>query len=207
MIKGNLYIISAPSGAGKSALIKALLKSHFFCDIQVSISYTTRKIRPGEKHGQHYYFIKKKEFYNMIKNNDFLEYAYVFGNYYGTSRILVEKKINNGIDLFLNIDWQGSQQIHQKIKNTPSIFIFPPSKNELLRRLHFRGQDITTTIDKRMAQAVDEIRHYKEYDYVIINDHFNTALKDLQSIIRSERLRLKRQIIKHNTLINKLLAE
>ncbi|WMY95907.1 MAG: guanylate kinase [Arsenophonus sp.] len=207
MIKGNLYIISAPSGAGKSALIKALLKSHLFYDIQVSISYTTRKIRPGEKHGKHYYFVNKTEFYKMIKNNDFLEYAYVFGNYYGTSRILVEKNLNNGIDVFLNIDWQGSQQIHQKIKNAPSIFIFPPSKNELLRRLHSRGQDITATIHKRMSQAVDEIRHYKEYDYVIINDDFNTALKDLQSIIRSERLRLKRQILKHNTLINKLLAE
>ncbi|WP_348666647.1 guanylate kinase [Arsenophonus symbiont of Ornithomya chloropus] len=207
MIKGNLYIVSAPSGAGKSTLIKALLKANFFYDMQVSISYTTRKIRPGEKNGKHYYFITKKQFHKMIKNDDFLEYAYVFGNYYGTSRILVEKKLNSGIDLFLNIDWQGSQQIHQKIKNAPSIFIVPPSKNELLRRLNSRGQDIKATIDRRMSQAVNEIKHYKEYDYIIINDDFNTALQDLKSIIRSERLRSKRQMQKHNTLINKLLIE
>ncbi|WMY95305.1 MAG: guanylate kinase [Arsenophonus sp.] len=207
MIKGNLFIISAPSGAGKSTLIKSLLKSHFFYKIQVSISYTTRKIRPGEKHGKHYYFITKKQFQEMIKNNEFLEYAYVFDNYYGTSRILVEKNLNSGIDVFLNIDWQGSQQIHKKIKNATSIFILPTSKNELLRRLHSRGQDVTATIHKRMSQAVNEIKHYQEYDYIIINDNFNTALQDLQSIIRSERLRLKNQIQRHNTLINKLLTE
>jgi len=207
MIQGTLYIVSAPSGAGKSSLIQALLKTQPLYDTQVSISHTTRAIRPGEKNGEHYYFITEDKFQQMIEHNDFLEYACVFGNYYGTSRAVIEEIINSGVDVFLDIDWQGAQQIRQKMPSARTIFILPPSKNELLRRLRGRGQDSEETINQRMAQAVSEIKHYNEYDYIIVNDDFNTALRDLQSIIRSERLRLERQIQRHNTLINKLLAD
>ncbi|MFS1563238.1 MAG: guanylate kinase [Candidatus Arsenophonus phytopathogenicus] len=207
MIQGTLYIVSAPSGAGKSSLIQALLKAQPLYDTQVSISHTTRAIRPGEKNGEHYYFITESKFQQMIEHNDFLEYACVFGNYYGTSRAVIEEIINNGVDVFLDIDWQGAQQIRQKMPSARTIFILPPSKNELLRRLRGRGQDSEETINQRMAQAVAEIKHYNEYDYIIVNDDFNAALGDLQSIIRSKRLRLERQIQRHNTLINKLLAD
>ncbi|PAV02465.1 guanylate kinase [Arsenophonus sp. ENCA] len=207
MIQGTLYIVSAPSGAGKSSLIQALLKTQPLYDTQVSISHTTRVIRPGEKNGEHYYFITESKFQQMIEHNDFLEYACVFGNYYGTSRAVIEEIINSGVDVFLDIDWQGAQQIRQKMPSARTIFILPPSKNELLRRLRGRGQDSEETINQRMAQAVAEIKHYNEYDYIIVNDDFNTALGDLQSIIRSERLCLERQIQRHNTLINKLLAD
>lgn len=207
MIQGTLYIVSAPSGAGKSSLIQALLKTQPLYDTQVSISHTTRAIRTGEKNGEHYYFITESKFQQMIEHNDFLEYARVFGNYYGTSRAIIDEIINSGVDVFLDIDWQGAQQIRQKMPSARTIFILPPSKNELLRRLRGRGQDSEETINQRMAQAVAEIKHYNEYDYIIVNDGFNTALGDLQSIIRSERLRLERQIQRHNTLINKLLAD
>lgn len=207
MIQGTLYIVSAPSGAGKSSLIQALLKTQPLYDTQVSISHTTRAIRPGEKNGEHYYFITESKFQQMIEHNDFLEYACVFGNYYGTSRAVIEEIINSGVDVFLDIDWQGAQQIRKKMPSARTIFILPPSKNELLRRLRGRGQDSEETINRRMEQAVAEIKHYSEYDYIIVNDDFNTALGDLQSIIRSERLRLERQVQRHNTLINKLLAD
>lgn len=207
MIKGTLYIISAPSGAGKSSLIRALLKTKSLYDIKVSISHTTRAIRPSEKNGEHYYFITKSKFQQMIEQNAFLEYACVFGNYYGTSRAIIEEIINNGCNIFLDIDWQGAQQIRQKISSVRTIFILPPSKKELLWRLRDRGQDSEETINQRMTQAIAEIKHYKEYDYIIVNDDFNTALGDLQSIIQSERLQLKYQIKRHDTLINKLLAD
>lgn len=207
MIQGTLYIVSAPSGAGKSSLIQALLKTQPLYDTKVSISHTTRAIRPGEKNGEHYYFITESKFQQMIEHNDFLEYACVFGNYYGTSRAVIEEIINSGVDVFLDIDWQGAQQIRQKMPSARTIFILPPSKNELLRRLRGRGQDSEETINRRMEQAVAEMKHYSEYDYIIVNDDFNTALGDLQSIIRSERLRLERQVLRHNTLINKLLAD
>ncbi|MGP1930084.1 MAG: guanylate kinase [Arsenophonus sp.] len=207
MINGTLYIISAPSGAGKSSLIQSLLRIKHLYDIEISISHTTREMRPGEKNGKDYYFIDKRKFKQMINHNDFLEYAIVFGSYYGTSRAVIEKKINNGIDVFLDIDWQGAQQIRKKMPFICTIFILPPSKNELLLRLGARKQDSKETINYRMAKSVTEIKHYNEYDYIIINDDFNTALENLESIIRSERLRLDRQIKRHNILINKLLAD
>ncbi|BGI50947.1 MAG: guanylate kinase [Arsenophonus endosymbiont of Ceratovacuna japonica] len=207
MIKGKLYIISAPSGTGKSTLIKALLKIKSLCNMKVSISYTTRAIRPGEKNNKHYYFISKYKFKKMIKNNDFLEYACVFGNYYGTSRIIIEKNINSGINMLLNIDWQGAKQIRQKITSICTIFILPPSKNELLRRLRMRNQDSEEIINKRIKQSVNEIKHYHEYDYIIINNNFNVALEDLKSIIQTEYLNLDHKSQKYNILINKLLVE
>ncbi|MDC9593594.1 guanylate kinase [Xenorhabdus sp. IM139775] len=207
MNQGTLYIVSAPSGAGKSSLIQALLKTQPLYDTQVSVSHTTRQVRPGENHGEHYFFVTADEFQNMISNDEFLEYACVFGNYYGTSRKVIEDTLASGVDVFLDIDWQGAQQIRQKMPAARSIFILPPSKEELLRRLRGRGQDSEEVIAKRMAQAVAEMEHYNEYDYVIINDDFNTALADLQSIIRSERLRLDRQTQRHDALISKLLAD
>ncbi|MDX7986171.1 guanylate kinase [Xenorhabdus sp. 12] len=207
MNQGTLYIVSAPSGAGKSSLIQALLKTQPLYDTQVSVSHTTRQARPGENHGEHYFFVTVDEFQTMISNDEFLEYACVFGNYYGTSRKVIEDTLASGVDVFLDIDWQGAQQIRQKMPAARSIFILPPSQEELLRRLRGRGQDSEEIIASRMAQAVAEMVHYNEYDYVIINDDFNTALADLQSIIRSERLRLDRQTQRHDALISKLLAD
>lgn len=207
MVQGTLYIISAPSGAGKSSLIQALLKTQPLYDTQVSISHTTRSERPGEKHGEHYFFVSKDEFIEMIEKDDFLEHAEVFGNYYGTSRVTIEQVLASGVDVFLDIDWQGAQQIRTKMPQARSIFVLPPSKDELDRRLRGRGQDSEEVIAKRMAQAVAEMTHYAEYDYLIVNDDFDLALSDLKTIIRAERLRLCRQKLRHDGLITKLLAD
>lgn len=207
MVQGTLYIISAPSGAGKSSLIQALLKTQPLYDTQVSISHTTRAMRPGEKHGEHYFFVDKDEFHTMIEQDDFLEHAEVFGNYYGTSRKTIEQILASGVDVFLDIDWQGAQQIRNRMQQARSIFVLPPSKDELDRRLRGRGQDSEEVIAKRMAQAVAEMTHFAEYDYLIVNDDFDLALSDLKTIIRAERLRLSRQRLRHDGLITKLLAD
>ncbi|TBM30443.1 guanylate kinase [Hafnia paralvei] len=207
MVQGTLYIVSAPSGAGKSSLIQALLKTQPLYDTQVSISHTTRAKRPGENHAEHYYFVSHDEFRQMIEEDAFLEYAEVFGNYYGTSRKAIEQILSTGVDVFLDIDWQGAQQIRKKMPQSRSIFILPPSKDELDRRLRGRGQDSDEIIAKRMAQAVAEMTHYAEYDYLIVNDDFDLALSDLKTIIRAERLRLGRQKMRHDALITKLLAD
>ncbi|WP_145493762.1 guanylate kinase [Yersinia aleksiciae] len=207
MVQGTLYIISAPSGAGKSSLIQALLKTQPLYDTQVSISHTTRAKRPGENHGEHYFFVSEEEFCQMIDDDAFLEHAKVFENYYGTSRLAIEQVLATGVDVFLDIDWQGAQQIRAKMPTARSIFILPPSKEELDRRLRGRGQDSEEVIAKRMAQAVAEMAHYAEYDYLIVNDDFNLALSDLKTIIRAERLRLGRQKQRHDALISKLLAD
>ena len=207
MVQGTLYIVSAPSGAGKSSLIQALLKTQPLYDTQVSISHTTRAKRPGENHGEHYFFVSHDEFRQMIGEDAFLEYAEVFGNYYGTSRKAIEQILSTGVDVFLDIDWQGAQQIRKKMPQSRSIFILPPSKDELDRRLRGRGQDSDEVIAKRMAQAVAEMTHYAEYDYLIVNDDFDLALSDLKTIIRAERLRLGRQKMRHDALITKLLAD
>ncbi|STM48090.1 guanylate kinase [Escherichia coli] len=206
MAQGTLYIVSAPSGAGKSSLIQALLKTQPLYDTQVSVSHTTRQPRPGEVHGEHYFFVNHDEFKEMISRDAFLEHAEVFGNYYGTSREAIEQVLATGVDVFLDIDWQGAQQIRQKMPHARSIFILPPSKIELDRRLRGRGQDSEEVIAKRMAQAVAEMSHYAEYDYLIVNDDFDTALTDLKTIIRAERLRMSRQKQRHDALISKLLA-
>ncbi|WP_097032604.1 guanylate kinase [Sodalis endosymbiont of Henestaris halophilus] len=207
MIKGTLYIVSAPSGAGKSSLIQAFLKTQPLYDTQMSISHTTRAMRLGEAHGQHYFFVSVAEFERMIVENAFLEYAQVFGNYYGTSRAIIVQILATGVDVFLDIDWQGAQQIRWKMPSARSIFILPPSREELDRRLRGRGQDSEDVIARRMAQAVAEMTHWAEYDYLVVNDDFNIALLDLKTIIRAERLRLERQKSRHDSLISKLLAE
>lgn len=207
MAQGTLYIFSAPSGAGKSSLIQALLKTQSLYDTQVSVSHTTRASRPGEHHGEHYFFVSKDEFCQMIEQDAFLEYAEVFGNYYGTSRAIIKQVLLIGIDIFLDVDWQGAQQIRAQMPQARSIFILPPSKEELDRRLRGRGQDAEEVIAKRMTQAVAEIMHYAEYDYLIVNDDFDLALSDLKTIIRAERLRSRRQLLRHDALISKLLAD
>ncbi|EOW6771448.1 guanylate kinase [Cronobacter muytjensii] len=207
MAQGTLYIVSAPSGAGKSSLIQAFLKTQPLYDSQVSVSHTTRNPRPGEVHGEHYFFVNHDRFRAMIAEDAFLEHAEVFGNYYGTSRAAIEQVLATGVDVFLDIDWQGARQIREKMPHARSIFILPPSKEELNRRLRGRGQDSEEVIAKRMAQAVAEMSHYAEYDYLIVNDDFDTALSDLKIILRAERLRMSRQKQRHDALITKLLAD
>ncbi|MPY26476.1 guanylate kinase [Shewanella sp. YLB-07] len=204
--RGNLFIVSAPSGAGKSSLISALLQDKP-ADKQVSVSHTTRKPRPGEVNGQHYHFVTTEEFKSLIAKNAFFEWAEVFGNYYGTSRQVIEQTLTDGIDVFLDIDWQGAQQVKKVMSEAIGIFILPPSRAELEKRLTGRGQDSNEVIAGRMAQAASEISHYREYDFIIINDDFDTALADLVAIIRSQRLTGAGQIHAQNDMIKDLLAD
>ncbi|WGE83805.1 guanylate kinase [Actinobacillus equuli] len=207
MSLGNLYILSAPSGAGKSSLINALLADLSRTEVQLSISHTTRNPRPSEEDGVHYYFTNHAEFEALIEKGHFLEWAEVFGNYYGTSLPMIEKSLEKGIDVFLDIDWQGARQIRQKLPNVKTIFILPPSRAELEKRLFGRGQDSAETIAKRMAEAISEMSHYDEFDYVIVNDDFQTALGELKSILTAERLKLETQTLRHKQLIDQLLSE
>ncbi|KGQ30912.1 guanylate kinase [Gallibacterium anatis] len=204
---GNLYIVSAPSGAGKSSLISALLQQQPSYEMQVSISHTTRQPRPNEEHGKHYYFVDHKEFERLIAEDAFLEYAEVFGNYYGTSLPMIERSLKQGIDVFLDIDWQGAQQVRKKVPAAKSIFILPPSLQELERRLIGRGQDSNEVIAARMKKAISEISHYDEYDYLIINDDFDQALSEIKVILKAEKLRVERQVQRHQLLISQLLAK
>ena len=188
MSLGNLYILSAPSGAGKSSLINALLADLPRNEVRLSISHTTRNPRPAEEDGVHYYFTTHAEFAALIEKDHFLEWAEVFGNYYGTSLPMIEKSLEQGVDVFLDIDWQGARQIRQKVPNVKTIFILPPSREELKNRLVGRGQDSEETIAKRMAEAESEMSHYNEFDYVIVNDDFQQALAELKAILTAERL-------------------
>lgn len=207
MGKGTLYIVSAPSGAGKSSLISAMLETNPTYAMKVSISHTTRDMRPGEQDGVHYHFVAKEAFEALIEQGAFLEYAEVFGNYYGTSRLWIEDNLEKGIDVFLDIDWQGARQIRTQMPNAKSIFILPPSDEELERRLNARGQDSEDVIAKRMAKAKSEISHYTEYDYVIVNDDFDNALIDFKAIIRAERLKQDKQAAKYKAMLDELLAD
>ena len=203
MSLGNLYILSAPSGAGKSSLINDLPRN----EVRLSISHTTRNPRPAEEDGVHYYFTTHAEFEALIEKDHFLEWAEVFGNYYGTSLPMIEKSLEQGVDVFLDIDWQGARQIRQKVSNVKTIFILPPSREELRNRLVGRGQDSEETIAKRMAEAESEMSHYNEFDYVIVNDDFQQALAELKAILTAERLKLSSQEIRHKALIEQLLAK
>lgn len=205
MSQGHLYIISAPSGAGKSSLINGLLaeKQH---PMMLSVSHTTRSPRSGEIEGVHYYFVSVETFENLIQQGQFLEYAKVFGgNYYGTSLPAIEENLAKGIDVFLDIDWQGARQIRERLPEVRSIFILPPSVAELEKRLKGRGQDSDEVIAGRMEKAVSEISHYDEYDYVVVNDDFHQALADLKSILHAERLRCASQQQKNAELLAQLL--
>ena len=191
MGKGQLFIVSAPSGAGKTSLIRELLS----CTdgVQVSISHTTRAPRPGELNGVNYNFIDRQAFEALIKHDDFLEYATVFDNCYGTSRAWVEKQLAQGIDIILEIDWQGARIVREKAPDSIGIFILPPSREVLEQRLRHRGEDDDVTIARRMRDAVEEISHFEEYDYLVLNDDFQDALDDLAAIVRACRLRMSIQ--------------
>ncbi|MBU3005010.1 guanylate kinase [Paraglaciecola arctica] len=208
---GNLFILAAPSGAGKSSLIKALLEKHPATDahnnaMQVSVSHTTRAPRPGEVDGVHYHFVDHAEFESLIEQQAFFEHAEVFGNYYGTSKIVIEETLRQGIDVFLDIDWQGARQVKAQIPDTATIFVAPPSKGELKRRLTERGQDSAEIIEQRMTKAVSEISHYHEFDFVVVNDNFSAALSELDAIVTTRRLRKEKQIIRHQKLFDNLLG-
>ncbi|MCF2856793.1 guanylate kinase [Pseudoalteromonas sp. SMS1] len=204
MTRGNLFILSAPSGAGKSSLIKALLEKQ--ANIKVSVSHTTRAPRPGEHNGEHYHFVNVDEFKALIDKGDFFEWAQVFENYYGTSKQAIEDQLNKGIDVFLDIDWQGARQVRALMPDVKTIFILPPSRQELEKRLNNRGQDSQEVIAGRMAEAKSESSHYNEFDYVIVNDDFNTALTELEHIVVAARLQTTAQQIRHKDLIAQLLA-
>ncbi|GAW86684.1 guanylate kinase [Bathymodiolus platifrons methanotrophic gill symbiont] len=203
MKKGKLYIISAPSGAGKTSLIKKLVP--VVDKLMVSVSHTTRAQRPGEIDAVDYFFTSVDRFQEMIANPAFLEYAQVFDNYYGTAQSSVEQSLNHGKDVILEIDWQGAAQIRRLLPETITIFILPPSTEVLRQRLQGRGQDSTEVIDRRMQDAKTEISHYAEYDYLIVNDDFNTALTDLKSIILANRLNINRQQKQLKSLLTDLL--
>ncbi|KTT55022.1 guanylate kinase [Pseudomonas oryzihabitans] len=203
-LPGTLYIVSAPSGAGKTSLVKALLDA--LPDIRVSVSHTTRAMRPGEADGVNYHFVDCATFTNLLEHGDFLEHAEVFGNYYGTSQAALERTLAEGHDLILEIDWQGAQQVRRKLPHAQSIFILPPSQTALRQRLDNRGQDSAEVIERRMREAVSEMSHYVEYDYLIINDDFASALEDLKSIFRTRQLRLDRQQRRHDDLLVDLLG-
>ncbi|MBN2647370.1 MAG: guanylate kinase [Thiotrichales bacterium] len=204
-MSGFLYIISAPSGAGKTSLVSKLIEqdSH----ISVSVSCTTRPKREGEKDGINYHFLTIDRFKEKREQGDFLEDAEVFGNFYGTSKSHVEQQLKAGKDVILEIDWQGAQQIRQLMPNVISIFILPPSLQELQRRLTLRGTDSDAVIAERMNEAVNEMSHYPEYDYLVINYHFEKALEELHSIFRAGRLRQQAQVLAHKNLLAGLLEQ
>jgi guanylate kinase len=206
----NLFIIAAPSGCGKTSLVKALMERSK--NLSVSVSYTTRKSRKGEVNGENYHFVSKATFAQMITNNDFVEYAEVFGNMYGTAKSSINEKLNANIDIILEIDWQGARQVRKNMPDTVSIFILPPSKDALLERLKNRGQDDDEIISKRMENAEREMSHYEEFDYIIINEQFDSALIDLMNIIddfgnniKNTELLLENQLINHRYLFKELI--
>lgn len=191
MATGTLYIVSAPSGAGKTSLVRQLRAE--MDDLTVSISHTTRAMRAGESHGVDYFFVDTAQFQAMIAGQAFLEHAQVFDNYYGTAQQTVEDNLARGLDVILEIDWQGAQQVRSMLPGSQSIFILPPSIDVLRQRLQNRGQDGDDIIERRMRDAVTEMSHYPEFDYLVVNDDFDLALAQLKSIITSNRLQQSRQ--------------
>lgn len=198
-IPGCLYVIVAPSGAGKSSLVNALLERE--PDVGLSISYTTRPPRPGDVSGREYFFVSPAEFQEMVDRHEFLEYAEVYGNMYGTSKRWIEKTRATGADVLLEIDWQGARSVHKLFPDMAYIYILPPSIEVLAQRLKKRGKDTPSVIAKRVAAAREDLKHAPEADYVIINEDFNLALLDLQSIIRACRLKVERQLKLHAQLL------
>lgn len=205
MSKGTLFIISAPSGAGKTSLVKRLTEE--LDGLTVSISHTTRRQRPGEVHELDYFFISQEDFKAMMDNQAFLENAKVFDNHYGTAKQTVEKSLEKGNDVILEIDWQGAQQVRNRLEGSLSIFILPPSIEILEQRLKNRGQDSEETIARRMQDAVTEMSHYHEYDYLVVNDDFDETFYQLKSIIVASRMKTSRQSNILDNLLSDLLGK
>lgn len=207
MARGILFLVSAPSGAGKTSLVNALLENAGESDSQlcVSVSHTTRPKRPGEEEGKNYHFVTQEQFLELRDAQAFLESAEVFGNLYGTSRSWVEEKLDAGWDVILEIDWQGAKQVKSMMTGAVSIFILPPSLEALRERLTNRGQDESAVIDKRMAEAVNEISHFDQADFIVINEDFNEALQDLEAVIHSARLGIAHQQTVNGDLLESLV--
>lgn len=201
---GNLYIVAAPSGGGKTSLVRHLVAT--LNDIEISVSHTTREIRPGETDGMDYYFVDEEKFMGMVNESAFIEHARVFNNLYGTSEAQINERLEQGIDVALDIDWQGAEQIKRIFPNAVSIFIIPPSIEELEKRLMNRRQDKDEVISDRMIKAQDELSHYPEFDYLIVNDNFEHAAVELRAIVIANRLKMERQINKQTKLLSFLLS-
>lgn len=205
MSAGTLFIVSAPSGAGKTSLVAALLEK--VKGLRISVSHTTRGQRPGEVEGENYHFTDRDHFIAKVKEGRFLEYAEVFGNLYGTSSDWVNETLRAGEDVVLEIDWQGAQQVRRLMPQATSIFILPPSLDILAQRLRGRGSDDETTIARRLAGACEEMSHYPEFDYLIINDDFQRALADLRSVVYAQRLTQSRQQKRLSGVLQGLLSD
>lgn len=204
-IQGQLYVVSAPSGAGKTSLVKALVDSTD--DLAVSVSHTTRAMRPGEIDGVNYHFVSAAGFCEIRDQGGFFEWAQVFDNFYGTSRQSVTDQLDEGVDVILEIDWQGAAQVKQQMPNAIAIFILPPSTAALRERLTGRGQDESSVIERRMQSARDEMSHYGKADFLVLNDNFDAALLDLESVIKSQRLSQRHQSQRLTSVIADLLGE
>jgi guanylate kinase len=202
---GTLFVVCAPSGAGKTTLVRALARDDPLA--MISVSHTTRSARDGEVDGEHYFFVSEERFMEMIDAGAFLEHALVFGARYGTSREAVEANLADGRDVILEIDWQGTRQVREQMRHCVGIFILPPSRTSLEQRLRHRAQDSNEVIARRMREAVEEMSHWDEFDYVIFNDDFDTALADLRAVLMCERLRRERQGARHRALIRSMLAQ
>jgi guanylate kinase len=204
IMSGLLFVVSAASGTGKTSLVKALLER--VNNLHVSVSHTTRGQRPGELEGVHYHFSQKQDFLALVGQGGFIEYAEVFGNYYGTAQATVKQQLAKGHDVLLEIDWQGAQQVRKLFPESKQIFILPPSQYDLRQRLSNRGTDSVEVIEQRLDCAVEDMQQYTNFDYVIINDDFNKALHDLESVIIANRLVLSQQAARHQELIEKLIT-
>ena len=203
-MSGLLFVVSAASGTGKTSLVKALLDR--VTNLHVSVSHTTRGQRPGELDGVHYHFTEKDSFLALVEQGGFIEYAEVFGNYYGTAQATVKEQLAKGHDVLLEIDWQGAQQVRKLFPDSKQIFILPPSQFDLRQRLSNRGTDSVDVIERRLGCAVEDMQQYVNFDYVIINDDFNKALHDLESVIIANRLVITQQAIRHQKMISELIT-
>ncbi len=201
-----LFTVSAPSGAGKTSLIRALLEQHAD-SVTVCVSHTTRPMRPGDVDGSDYHFIAREEFERMVAADEFLEHAQVFDNWYGTARASVETLLDSGSHVILEIDWQGARQVKAKMPDTVCIYILPPSRTELERRLRTRATDDEAIIARRMADADREMSHYQDAEYLVVNEHFEQALADLDAIVRAQGLTLARQMRRHAELVSSIPPE
>ena len=204
-MRGTLYIVAAPSGAGKSSIVNACLARD--SNICLSISFTSRQPRPGERHAEHYHFISADEFERMVAAGDFFEHALVHGDWKGTARQSVEPQLAAGKDVLLEIDWQGARQVRSKVPNAVSVFILPPSRQALEQRMRSRGQDTEEVIAQRLAAAREEMSHYGEFDYLIVNEDFDTAVDEMCAIFTASRMRKDRQVARHAKLISTLLVD